>query len=102
MERFASRVALDLGRTVLHQTGLKGTFDFEFKYAKDADRQDAGPSLLQAIQDQLGLKLVPAKRPVRMLFTERSGIRENSRCSGKVQTSCRDHSLRSKETKPRR
>jgi uncharacterized protein (TIGR03435 family) len=69
MERFAARVALDLGRPVVDRTGLKGFFDFGFEYARDvAD----GDSLSQAIKDQLGLKLVSARGTLETLVVDRA------------------------------
>jgi uncharacterized protein (TIGR03435 family) len=70
MQLLAARLALELGRPVLDQTGLKGSFDFEFRYAKDDGPADASPSLFSAIQEQLGLKLVPAKGPVEILVID--------------------------------
>jgi uncharacterized protein (TIGR03435 family) len=55
MQLFAARLALEFRRPVLDQTGLKGTFDFTFKYAQDFSEPEAGPSLFRVIQVQLGL-----------------------------------------------
>jgi uncharacterized protein (TIGR03435 family) len=58
-------------RPVLDQTGLKGQYDFELKYTYDDARAptdgSAPPSLFTAIQEQLGLKLEPAKAPAEVL-----------------------------------
>ena len=54
------------GRLVIDETGLTGNYDFELKWTPD-DQQgaaDAGPTLFTALEEQLGLKLVPAKGPV--------------------------------------
>jgi uncharacterized protein (TIGR03435 family) len=69
----------ELGRVVVDQTGIPGTFDFNLKWipeigAASADASSAavsGPSLFTAIQEQLGLKLEPAKAPVRVLVIDR-------------------------------
>ena len=61
-----------LDRPVLDQTGLTGNYDFkltwtpdEMKAAPDSSASsDSGPSVFAAIQEQLGLKLEPAKGPV--------------------------------------
>jgi uncharacterized protein (TIGR03435 family) len=53
-ERLAARV---LRRKVLDQTGLQGNFDFRLEYAADFAQSDAGESVFQALQEQLGLKL---------------------------------------------
>jgi uncharacterized protein (TIGR03435 family) len=44
-----------VGRRVVNQTGLTGTFDFSLHWAPDT--QGPGPSIVTAIQKQLGLKL---------------------------------------------
>jgi uncharacterized protein (TIGR03435 family) len=74
----------ELGRTVVDETGLKGKYDFTLKWAPDdaaaqsetgsnaaGETPDAaGPSIFTAIQEQLGLKLEPAKRPVECLVID--------------------------------
>lgn len=55
-----------LSRTVVDQTGLSGNYEIDLKWTPD-DQQgtpDAGPTLFTALEEQLGLKLVPAKGPV--------------------------------------
>ena len=55
-----------LSRNVVDKTGLSGNYDIELKWTPD-DQQgtpDAGPTLFTALEEQLGLKLVPAKGPV--------------------------------------
>jgi uncharacterized protein (TIGR03435 family) len=56
----------DADRTVVNKTGLTGKYDIDLKWTPD-DQQgtpDAGPTLFTALEEQLGLKLVPAKGPV--------------------------------------
>jgi uncharacterized protein (TIGR03435 family) len=56
---------------VLDRTGLQGDYELSLKWASTAGNQDAtGPSLFAAIQEQLGLKLEPAKVPVTMLVVD--------------------------------
>jgi bla regulator protein BlaR1 len=60
-------------RLVADQTGLKGTYDFTLKWAPDLAGQESGadaPSLFTAIQEQLGLKLVPSKAPVEVIVID--------------------------------
>jgi uncharacterized protein (TIGR03435 family) len=47
-------------------TGLKGTYDFSLSWALS----DSGPTLVQAIQDQLGLSLVRSKGLVDILVID--------------------------------
>ena len=66
------------GRLVLNQTGLKGTYDFTLNWAQDqaaapAPGQDSAPDLspiFTAIQQQLGLRLVPSKAPVEVIVID--------------------------------
>jgi uncharacterized protein (TIGR03435 family) len=61
-----------VGRTVVDKTGLTGNYNFDLKWTPD-DQQgtpDAGPTLFTAIQEQLGLKLEPAKGPVNTLVVD--------------------------------
>ena len=55
-----------LGRTVIDKTGLLGDFDYTLEWtpenAPPTDR--VGPSLLTAVQEQLGLKLESEKGPL--------------------------------------
>jgi len=50
------------GKPVLDETGLTGQFDWEMQY-KDGDAE----SLMQALREQLGLDLTPARREVEIL-----------------------------------
>lgn len=63
-----------LGAPVADQTGLTGTYDVNFLHIPD-DRQlqpDAppGPSLAQAIKEELGLKLEKGKGPVEVIVID--------------------------------
>jgi uncharacterized protein (TIGR03435 family) len=56
-------------RQVVDRTGLEGTYDFDLKYAPDTAAIDDPrfadhPNIFTAVQEQLGLKLVPQKVPV--------------------------------------
>jgi bla regulator protein blaR1 len=78
-------LSMQLGRPVLDQTGLKGTYSFTLKFISEtglgggplppappsADAPDtAGTSIFTAIQDQLGLKLESTKTPVESYVIE--------------------------------
>ena len=65
------------GRAVVDRTGLKGAYDFQVTWgrpqpvASDAEQDRAtAPPLLTAIQEQLGLKLVPTKAPVEVIVID--------------------------------
>jgi uncharacterized protein (TIGR03435 family) len=54
-----------VGRMVVNQTGLEGTYDFTLEWAPEgADASDPRPSIFTALEEQMGLKLRPAQRPV--------------------------------------
>lgn len=76
------------GRVVIDATGLQGTYDFTLKWAQDnaspslpgaanqsggaavASADSPGPSLVTALQEQLGLKLESRKAPVEVLVID--------------------------------
>jgi uncharacterized protein (TIGR03435 family) len=60
--------AAGLGRPVVDKTGIAGHFDFHLEYG----RRDvpANPSIFTALQQQLGLKLEPAKGPREFLVID--------------------------------
>jgi uncharacterized protein (TIGR03435 family) len=59
-------------RQVVDQTGLTGRYDFSLTYASDILAPNAGtaPDIFHAVQQQLGLKLVPTKAPVEVIVIE--------------------------------
>lgn len=76
-ELAAALASSDLHAPVLDQTALTGTFDVHLKWTVDAPASttsalpaDAGPSILSAVQEQLGLKLQVANVPVDMLVID--------------------------------
>jgi len=63
------------GRIVFDMTGLGDKrFDFELKWSSDqeapADKGGTGPAIFKALEEQLGLKLEPAKEPVDTFVVE--------------------------------
>jgi bla regulator protein blaR1 len=58
-------------RPVIDQTDLKGAYDFTLKWSSEltAPGNDA-PSLFTAIQEQLGLRLVPSTAPVEVIVVD--------------------------------
>jgi uncharacterized protein (TIGR03435 family) len=71
MENLAGNLALRLGRPVVDQTGLAGKFDFTLDYEEEGQATEGyAPSLVTAVQDQLGLKLESKSAPVEMLVVD--------------------------------
>jgi len=65
-----------LGKPVVDKTGLTGKYDFSLTYYRyfDSQRSDDDtnplPSLDTAIQDELGLKIVPSHGPIQVLVID--------------------------------
>jgi uncharacterized protein (TIGR03435 family) len=71
MTTFASTVSGQLERPVLNNTGLEGGYDFKLTFAGDPAPGSTEPSLLTALQEQLGLKLESTKGPVDYIVIDR-------------------------------
>lgn len=71
---------LEFGRPIVDQTGLSGTFDFSLSIVlarggssaagTEAQSDAGGPNFDEALKEQLGLKLKPAKAPVQILVID--------------------------------
>jgi uncharacterized protein (TIGR03435 family) len=74
MEGFTTLLSARLDRIVVDNTGLTGMRDFKLDWAPDhpgaADSASSLPSIFTAVQEQLGLKLVPTKAPVECLVID--------------------------------
>lgn len=72
IDGLAFNLSGELGRIVVDKTGLAGKYNFTLHFAPDDQQQspDAGPTLLTALEEQLGLKLVPAKGPVDVIVID--------------------------------
>ena len=74
MTMLANLLALELKRPVMDETALKGEFAFTLEWTLGLSESDVGPSsrpsLFTAVQEQLGLKLEPAKGPVEVLVID--------------------------------
>jgi bla regulator protein blaR1 len=70
-----------LDRPLVDQTALSGRFDFSIEWAPEPDRPPTpnsdtptdlqGPAFLEALRDQLGLKLQSTKAPLQILVVDR-------------------------------
>jgi uncharacterized protein (TIGR03435 family) len=72
MERLAHVLVTPVGKPVVDKTGLTGRYDIDMKYRNSADDDRALPSVFEAVQEQLGLKLVPAKLQLDYLVIDHS------------------------------
>jgi uncharacterized protein (TIGR03435 family) len=83
LTEFSKLLNLILDRPVIDKTGVAGRFDIHLEFAPDqvipglppplpnAPATDpAGPTIFTAIQEQLGLKLEPARGPVEILVID--------------------------------
>ncbi len=72
--RFIVGLSNFTGRTVIDKTGLTGNYDIALKWTPDGSQTtdpNAPPDLFTALEEQLGLKLVPTKAPVDVLVVDR-------------------------------
>jgi uncharacterized protein (TIGR03435 family) len=89
MADLARSLSSMLRRTVVDKTGITGAFDLRLTFTPDrpnvpspdvpgyrpadgAAAADPGPDIFTAMQEQLGLKLEPAKGPVEILVIDRA------------------------------
>jgi uncharacterized protein (TIGR03435 family) len=69
---------LTLDRPVVDRTGLTGTFDIRLTFTRDDPQapsmaalpDGAAPTIFNALQEQLGLKLEPTKAPIEVLVID--------------------------------
>jgi uncharacterized protein (TIGR03435 family) len=82
MQKLADLLARQVGLPVIDSTGMKGVFDFTLEWSPDeapgmtltdgnGAAGTAGPSIFNALQEQLGLKLESGKGPVEILVVDR-------------------------------
>ncbi len=74
ISQLAASLGFFAGRFVVDKTGLAGGYDTELTWSPDeaAGAGSDGPSLFTALQEQLGLKLVPERGPVSVLVVDRA------------------------------
>jgi uncharacterized protein (TIGR03435 family) len=70
--RFIVGLTMASGRIVIDKTGLAGYYDIDLNWTTDEDLAAGvtGPSLFTALEEQLGLKLVPARAPVDVIVID--------------------------------
>jgi uncharacterized protein (TIGR03435 family) len=73
MENFASELSGAVGQSVKDATGLKGEYTLAFTFATGPAPDDfTGPTIFEALQSQLGLKLERAKGTLDTLVIDRA------------------------------
>jgi len=78
VEGLARELAKSVGRVVVDKTGIEGRFDVTLRWTPDEGPAringvaiaDPPPAIFTAIQEQLGLKLDPQKRPVQVVVVD--------------------------------
>lgn len=88
LSNLARNLSGPAGRPVFDKTGLTGTYDINLEYAREPNlsasapgespsgsavvtpADPAGPSILSAVEDQLGLKLAPSRGPMQVVVIE--------------------------------
>ena len=84
MTEFARTLSMTLGRTVIDKTGLTGFYDVKLDFVPDEATaalpppppdavtalDSKNPSILTALQEQLGLRLESAKGPVEVIIVD--------------------------------
>ncbi|HEV3196862.1 MAG TPA: TIGR03435 family protein [Bryobacteraceae bacterium] len=70
MGALAGYVGNRLGRIVVDKTGLSESYDFTLEWAPDGAPETSVPSLVTALQEQLGLKLESQKSPMEVLVID--------------------------------
>jgi uncharacterized protein (TIGR03435 family) len=72
MDDLAALLSDSMDRMVLDQTKLPGSYKFTLKWTPDESPNPNPdlPGIFTAIQEQLGLKLIPTKGPVEMLIID--------------------------------
>ncbi len=74
MHGLAGALTAEMGRLVIDQTNLPGSYNLLLRFASATaalpDR--AGPSVFKALEEQLGLKLEARKQPVEVIVINRA------------------------------
>ncbi|MGH9241106.1 MAG: TIGR03435 family protein [Vicinamibacterales bacterium] len=71
LSRLAESVGTPDGRVIIDRTGLTGGYEFTLTFTQQPAPGDDNASLFTALEEQLGLKLVPDRAPLRVLVVDR-------------------------------
>ena len=79
MVQLGNIISVYAGRPVIDKTGLTKAYDFTMEFTSEGPRgptgppgDQAAPSIFTALEEQLGLKLEPQKRPTEILVIDRA------------------------------
>jgi uncharacterized protein (TIGR03435 family) len=70
MDQLAATLRGYIGDSVLDETGLPGLFDFDLDFNPDENLSAEGPTIFEAVQQQLGLKLEARRGPVEVIVID--------------------------------
>lgn len=70
MKSFAGMLTARLKRPVGDKTGAAGEYEVKLRFAPDGDAESTLPSIFTALQEEMGIKLQPAKVPVEMVIID--------------------------------
>ena len=70
MRRLVEILTGQMRGLVINDTGLSGEYDFTLEWTQDQNVDVAGPSLVTALQEQLGLRLESARKPTPVLVID--------------------------------
>lgn len=68
--KIISSVGRPDGRVIVDKAGLTGRFDFTLRYTLQLRPDDDTPSIFTAVEEQLGLKLVPDSAPLEVVVVD--------------------------------
>ena len=70
LSRLGESIGQPDGRPVVDKTGLPGSYEFTLRYAQQPAPGNDLPSIFTALEEQLGLKLVPERAPLDVLVVD--------------------------------
>lgn len=70
LSRLSESLGQPDGRVIIDKTGLTDNYEFTLRYTNQPNPTDETPSLFTALEDQLGLKLVPDRASLQVLVID--------------------------------